>query len=137
MNNEVSAGLNGILSLEKTMLSMEQLPLDVTHHFSKGVYAREMLIPKGTILTGKMHKHNHLNVVLYGDIEVATEEGSKRITGHCIFESVAGTKRAGFAHEDTLWLTIHPTEETELDKVEADVIADDPIKYLEELRGNN
>ncbi len=135
MSTEVSKGLAGILNLEKTMLSMEQLPLDVNHHFSKGVYAREMLIPKGTILTGKMHKHNHLNVVLYGDIEVATADGSKRITGSCIFESIAGTKRAGFAHEDTLWVTIHPTEETDLEKVEDEVIADDPIKYLEELRG--
>jgi len=135
MNTEVSKGLAGILNLEKTMLSMEQLQLDVNHHFSKGVYAREMLIPKGTILTGKKHKHNHLNVVLYGDIEVATADGSKRITGSCIFESIAGTKRAGFAHEDTLWITIHPTEETDLEKVEDEVIADDPIKYLEELRG--
>ncbi len=135
MSAEISKGLAGIFHLEKTMLDMEQLPLDVNHHFSKGVYAREMLIPKGTILTGKMHKHNHLNVVLYGDIEVATGDGAKRITAPCVFESIAGTKRAGFAHEDTLWLTIHPTEETDLEKVEAEVIADDPIKYLEELRG--
>ena len=118
----------GILNLEKTMQAMPQVSLDVAHHFSDGVYARELFIPKGTILTGKMHKHNHLNIMLYGDIE--------RMTGHCIFESKAGTKRAGFAHEDTLWVTIHATKETDLEKIEADEIADDPLKFLEELRGD-
>ena len=126
----------GILNLEKTMQAMAQVSLDVAHHFSDGVYARELFIPKGTILTGKMHKHNHLNIMLYGDIEIANSEGSKRMTGHCIFESKAGTKRAGFAHENTLWVTIHATKETDLEKIEADEIADDPLKFLEELRGD-
>ena len=116
--------IDDIFSLEKAMLSMEQLPLDVTHHFSKGVYARQMFIPKGTILTGKLHKHNHLNVMLYGDIEVATEDGAKRMTEPCMFESKAGTKRAGFAHEDTVWITIHE-------------IAENPLQYLEDLRSDN
>jgi hypothetical protein len=130
-----SLNVAGILNLEKSMQSMDQVSLDVNHHFSKGVYARELFIPKGTVLTGKMHKHNHLNIMVYGDIEIANSEGSKRMIGHCIFESKAGTKRAGFAHEDTLWVTIHATKETDLKKIEADEIADDPLEYLEELRG--
>ena len=114
---------------------MEQLSLDIEHIFSRGVYARKMLIPKGTILTGKMHKHKHLNIMLYGDIEIATDEGTKRINKPCIFESKAGTKRAGFAHEETVWITIHATEETDIEKIEANEIAENPLQYLEELRG--
>jgi hypothetical protein len=136
MNSQLKT-IDDIFSLEKAMLSMDQLPLDVTHHFSKGVYARQMFIPKGTILTGKLHKHNHLNVMLYGDIEVATEDGSKRMTEPCMFESKAGTKRAGFAHEDTVWITIHATKETDLKKIEANEIAENPLQYLEDLRSDN
>ena len=55
--------IDDIFNLENAMMSMEQLPLDVTHYFSKGVYARQMFIPKGTVLTGKMHKHNHLTEI--------------------------------------------------------------------------
>jgi hypothetical protein len=127
--------IDSIFSLEKEMMSMEQLSLDIEHIFSRGVYARKMLIPKGTILTGKMHKHKHLNIMLYGDIEIATDEGTKRINKPCIFESKAGTKRAGFAHEETVWITIHATEETDIEKIEANEIAENPLQYLEELRG--
>jgi hypothetical protein len=127
--------IESIFSLEKEMMSMEQLSLDIEHIFSRGVYARKMLIPKGTILTGKMHKHKHLNIMLYGDIEIATDEGTKRINKPCIFESKAGTKRAGFAHEETVWITIHATEETDIKKIEANEIAENPLQYLEELRG--
>jgi hypothetical protein len=128
--------IDSIFSLEKEMLSMDQLSLDIEHIFSRGVYARKMLIPKGTILTGKMHKHKHLNIMLYGDIEIATDKGTKRIDKPCIFESKAGTKRAGFAHEETVWITIHATEETDIQKIEANEIAENPLQYLEELRGN-
>ena len=129
--------IDDIFNLENALLSMEQVSLDLTHHFSRGIYARQMFIPKGTILTGKLHKHNHLNVMLYGDIEIATEDGSKRMTEPCMFESKAGTKRAGFAHEDTVWITIHATEETDIEKIEANEIAEDPLQYLKDLRGNN
>ena len=126
--------IDDIFNLENAMMSMEQLPLDVTHYFSKGVYARQMFIPKGTVLTGKMHKHNHLNIMLYGDIEVATQEGLKRIDKPCMFESKAGTKRAGLAYEDTVWITIHATKETDLKKIEANEIVENPLQHLEYLR---
>jgi hypothetical protein len=36
-----------------------------------------------------------------------------------------GTKRVGYAHEDTIWTTIHATEETDMEKVEKELIAAD------------
>jgi hypothetical protein len=76
-----------------------------------------MLIPKGTVLTGAIHKTEHLCIVS-GDISVTTDDGMKRITdAHAILTSKAGAKRAGFAHEDTYWTTVHATEETDLDKL--------------------
>ena len=96
-----------------------------THHFAPGVYARELFIPKGSILTGKIHKTEHLNIVSQGVIAVATEEGQKLIKAPCTFVSKPGTKRAGYALEDTTWTTIHVTEETDLEKIEDQVIAKD------------
>ena len=37
--------------------------------------------------------------------------------------SLPGTKRAVYAHPDVVWTTIHLTNETDLDKIEAEVIA--------------
>lgn len=89
-------------------------------------YAREMLIPKGTLIIGKIHRHQHLNFIAKGKVIVFTEFGQKHLTGPCTFVSELGLKRAVYAEEDTLWTTVHLTEhsgEENLDKIEEEVIA--------------
>jgi len=99
----------------------ENLPL--THHFAPDVYGREMLLPVGNVVVGKLHRHAHLNVILKGKVRVTTEEGVKEYTAPCIFTSFSGTKRAVYVLEETIWLTVHPTEQTDLKKIEDYVIA--------------
>jgi len=118
---------DNILSLEKTMFEisdgteLDSFPL--AHYFAPGAYAREMLIPKDHLIVGKIHKHAHLNILSYGKVRVATEEGVKTIEAPCTFISPAGVKRAVTALEDTLWTTIHITEETDLEIIEEEIIA--------------
>ena len=95
------------------------------HYFAKGLYAREIFIPKGTLLTGKIHRTEHLNIISKGDISVVTEEGTKRITAPFTMIAKPGTKRVGYAHEDTVWTTVHATDETDLEKIELELIAAD------------
>lgn len=92
------------------------------HHFAEGLYARELLIPAGTVLTGKMHKHGQINVLAQGSIEVWTEEGMKRLEAPCIIASPPGTKRVGYAYTDVVWVTVSATEETDLEALEAQLI---------------
>lgn len=116
-----------VLRLEAAMRELPQVDAPVTHHFSPGIYMRELLIPKNTILTGKIHRHAHLNVILRGDISVLTEHGIRRLVGPCTLQSAPGIKRVGFAHEDTVWMTIHPNadDEHDMEKLEARYIAPD------------
>tara|TARA_R110000744_G_scaffold314268_1_gene421324 strand:- start:1225 stop:1779 length:555 start_codon:yes stop_codon:yes gene_type:complete len=101
-----------INNLEKAMLQEEQVYIPVEHRFSGGIYAREITIPKGTLLTGRIHKFDHFDIMLSGDVTVSTDNGEvKRLTGLNIMEGKAGKKRAGFAHEDTHWITFHSAEE--------------------------
>jgi len=89
-------------------------------------YAREMLIPKGTLIIGKIHRHQHLNFISKGKVIVFTEFGEKHLEAPCTFISEIGLKRAVYAKEDTLWTTVHLTKfekESDLDKVEDEVIA--------------
>jgi len=91
-------------------------------------YAREMLIPKGTLIIGKIHKHEHLNIITKGKVIVYTEFGEKHLEGPVTFVSEIGLKRSVYAIEDTLWTTIHLTQfvgEENLDKIEEEVIAPD------------
>ncbi|QZI87775.1 hypothetical protein PODOV050v2_p0010 [Vibrio phage 66E30.1] len=101
-----------INALELAMLQEEQVNIDVNHRFNGGIYAREITIPKGTLLTGRIHKFDHFDIMLSGDISVSTDVGEvKRLTGLNIMEGKAGKKRAGYAHEDTHWITFHCAEE--------------------------
>lgn len=89
-------------------------------------YAREMLIPKGTLIIGKIHRHQHLNFISKGKVIVFTEFGEKHLKAPCTFISEIGLKRAVYAEEDTLWTTVHLTKfskESDLDKVEDEVIS--------------
>lgn len=109
--------------LEAALFSGQTVDLPVKHHFSRGVYARELFIPKGIVLVGKIHKHSQINVVLKGDISVFSEDGIKRVKAGETIVSPPGVKRAGYAHEDTVWTTIHGTHETDLERLEDELIA--------------
>ena len=91
--------------------------------FAPGLYARELTIPAGTMIVGKIHKHAHVNNISKGRIVVFTEFGSETLVAPCQFVSLPGTKRAVYAETETIWTTYHPTEETDLEKIESDVIA--------------
>jgi hypothetical protein len=95
----------------------------VTHHHAPGLYAREIFIPEGVLIVGKIHKHAHVNTISKGRVIVATEFGTQELVAPVTFVSLPGTKRAVVAQEDTIWTTYHPTEETELAKIEEAVIA--------------
>ena len=114
-----------IALLEAVLRRAPQLEFSLKHTFTSGVYCREIFIPKGSVIVGKIHRHDHLNFISKGDVTVLTKDGLRRIKGPCTMVSSAGTKRALYAHQDTIWTTIHanPTNETDLEKIEDFVIA--------------
>ena len=116
--------------LESEMLALGSVELPVVHHFSKGVYARELHIPAGTTITGKIHKHVNLNILSKGEISVLTESGIERICAPFTVVSPPGTKRVAYAHTDCVWTTIHGTDETDLEKIEAEFVTDSHKSYL-------
>ena len=89
-------------------------------------YAREIFLPKGSFVIGKIHRHPHLNFISKGRVKVFTEFGDKHLVAPCTFISEVGLKRAVYAEEDTIWTTVHLTEfenESDLDKIEQEVIS--------------
>lgn len=102
--------------------AMPQIQLDLKHYFSDGVYVREVQIPAGCRLVGKTHNTRHLNILLSGTMTIWSVHGKMTITGPKIFESLAGEKKVGLAHTDCRFLNIHPTKETDVRKIEGEVI---------------
>jgi hypothetical protein len=108
-----------VLQIEALMReSSEQIQIEPVHYFARGLYAREITIPKGTLLTGKIHLFEHINIISKGDISVLTESGVKRIKAPAAIVSRPGIKRIGYAHEETVWTTIHACDEKDAEKAE-------------------
>ena len=102
------------------------------HSFAEGIYVREIFIPKGTILTGKIHKHRHPNFLMSGTVEVVTEgRGPEILQGPLVMVSEGGTKRALRAISDLHWVTVHLnlSDTQDLAKIEKYVIAKDYEEY--------
>lgn len=99
------------------MLTQPQVDLSTTHLVHAGMYARTILIPADTLLTGALTNCDNVCVVV-GDITVTTDEGTVRLTGHHVIPARAGFKRAGLAHADTYWTTFMRTEEQEVSDIE-------------------
>lgn len=100
----------------------------IHEEYGCGTYARQIFMPKGTLVVGKIHRHAHLNFIMKGKVSVATEFGPKVFEAPCVFVSEVGLKRAVFIEEDTIWVTVHQTKftgEENLDKMEAELIAPD------------
>lgn len=97
----------------------------LTHIFAPGMYGRQIFVPADTLVVAKIHRHAHLVIVMKGRGLVATEEGPKHYEGPSMFVSKAGTKRVVYVYEDTVWATVHLTNETDLDKIEDELIAPD------------
>ena len=113
-----------IIKLEQALKTLPQLEIQTNHYNVAGLYAREIHIPAGTLLTGKVHKAEHLNIVSKGEIIVWTENGMKRIKAPFVLPSYPGAKRVGLALVDTTWVTIHATDKTDPAEIEAELIED-------------
>lgn len=129
--NTNSININKVFAFEELSRQYPQIELKVIHHFSKGVYARELHIPAGVILTGEIHKFDNLNILSKGKIEVLTEKGMQEVEAPFTIVSPAGTKRIARALTDCVWTTVHGTEETNLNIIEKSFIVKTENEWLE------
>ena len=100
-------------------------PFPLYHTFSGGIYAREVHLPAGHVVIGKIHKHKSLVNVISGKLAVVDEHGYKVVEGPCKFESEGGIRRVAFVLEDTIWTDYHNTKYETVDDAESDIFAAD------------
>jgi quercetin dioxygenase-like cupin family protein len=111
--------------LHRQMLSMPQAELQTEHHFSPGMYMRKVFRPANTLIVGKVHKAPHFFLCAAGEIIAWTENGMKHLMPGDVVESQPGTKRVTLAVTDAIGITIHRTDKTDLDELEAELIEPD------------
>ncbi len=110
--------------LESMLVCMPEPDHRTIHGFSRGLYSRTFVMPAGSIYTSKIHRTEHHFVVRRGlcsVLNVLTNTWEHLSTGHMGITK-PGTRRVLVIHEETTWTTFHPTEETDLGKLEEQLI---------------
>lgn len=116
--------------LVETCRRMEQTDCPVKHHFSPGLYLREIFMPAGTVVIGRVHKTEHFNILVQGACYIVHDDFTREeLRAPMVFVSKAGVQKALYITEDMIWMTTHVSEETDLSKLEELLV--DPKPQLE------
>jgi len=112
--------------LQEEISKMPQADGIVTEHFfSDGMYSRRVFRKAGTLIVGKVHLKDHFFICTKGEIIAWTEKGMKKLSAGDIIECKSGTKRVTLATMDSIGTTVHRTDKTDLDEIEAELIKPD------------
>ena len=121
-------------ALEDAMLKEgDHLDLPINHYQIDGVYVRTMFIPAGVVVVGKIHKYPQINICSMGSVTIVMDEGPERINAGWHKVCPAGAKRSFFAHVDSIWTTVHRTDETDVEKIEEDLVTNSEEEYIRML----
>lgn len=95
----------------------------IKNHFTPGMYIREIFMPAGTVVTSRIHKCRHPFVVLKGRCAVymGSKEGWQEVSAPHFGITEPGTRRLLFILEDSVWMTFHVTDKTNVDEIVEDI----------------
>ncbi len=104
-----------------------------THTFTPGLYAREIRMPRGAVLTSKVHKTQHPFVVSSGAANVYNEAIGRweLIRAPHIGVTQPGTRRLLVIVQDMVWTTFHVTQTTDLEALEDELLEEDTNPILD------
>jgi hypothetical protein len=100
---------------KKVVENYELLSLPLTHRFTDGLYVREVSVPKGCVVTSKIHKVQHQFFILKGKVLIWDENGNEQmVEAPYIGITQENTRRVVYAMEDFVWATCHPNPENKI-----------------------
>ena len=120
-----------IQRLQTELMAGQQVELTTEHYFNGGMYCRKVFRPAGTIIVGKIHKSDHFFMCTSGEIIAWSEKGMVTLKAGDVIESKAGTKRVTLAVVDSIGITVHKTDKTDLDEIEAELIEPEDVSMYD------
>lgn len=93
-------------------------PLGIEHHFSDGVYAKEMRIPAHHYVVKHVHDYNHISILAEGSVVVEVGNTVSMYSAPCCVQIPKGTKHTIRALSDAVWYCIHATDEKDPERVD-------------------
>lgn len=110
--------MQDVSNLAEIVKNSQSIDLGTIHHFSSGVYAKQMHLPAGYIAVSHKHEYDHLSILAKGKVIVKTDNTIASYTAPACVTIVKGLHHSIEALEDTVWFCIHGTDETDTDNIE-------------------
>jgi hypothetical protein len=116
----------GVRALQAAMRELPQVELPTEHYFADGMYCRRVSHAAGVVVVGKVHRREHFFMVVQGSVAIIQDGAERKIyTAPAVLVSPPGAKRAALALEDSVVLTVHRTDGTDLHEIEAELVEPD------------
>ena len=108
------------------------------HVFTDGVYIREMNMKAGQLVFSAIHKHKYALFLLTGSCLVSTEDGVEEYIAPCYVIAPSGSKKMGYALEESIVVTVHanPTNTQDLNELAKINVVFDWDEYEKYLKNN-
>ena len=90
----------------------------IQHHFSDGLYAKEIHVAAGDAILKHTHDFSHLSILAKGKVAVMKGEEIEVIEAPACIEIKAGVTHGVKALTDCVWFCIHATDEQDASKVD-------------------
>ena len=111
--------LADVHALEQRVLALPQTPIRTDHVLHGGMYARTILIPADTVLTGALIRVPTM-LVIAGDTLIYLDGEAVRLSGHHVLPASAGRKTAFVTIADTHVTMLFPTAARTVEEAEAE-----------------
>lgn len=120
-----------ITVIEDIIKQFPQTDIETRHYFAGGIYEREIHVPQGTMITGKIHLTEHLAKLIHGVLRIISADQQDVFVGPHTFVSHPGIKRLGYADTDVVFSTFHFVgDKTDIDEIEKSLVVDTLEQYL-------
>lgn len=98
--------------------------VNLGHYQIPGVYVRSLFIPAGMALTGKIHNYESICILAQGRLRLANADQAMVIEAPYIAVDKPGIMRMGYAETDCTFITVHRTDNIDIDKIEDELSSD-------------
>lgn len=134
MHNVALSATEQVQAVQEWLLEQPQIKIETRHYFAGGIYEREIIVPAGAMIAGKIHLYEHLAKLSKGTMTIFSEHSKGTFTGPKTFVSRPGEKRLGYAHDDCVFSTFHKVgsgaTEADVPVLEAHLVVDTIQEYL-------
>jgi quercetin dioxygenase-like cupin family protein len=101
------------------------IDLQIKHHFSSGVYAKQMVLPARHYAETHEHLYDHLSILASGHVRVTLDGEVDEYRGPAVVHIAAGKKHRIDALTDSVWFCVHATDVTDPEQVDRVLIKED------------